>query len=59
MEGDLSWEVWLQKSWRRRYPFLNMEVENYPKWQETNIGDTAIFHFHDYGRKGIMQITSW
>ena len=29
-----------------------MEVDNYPKWKETNIGDTAIFHFHDYGRKG-------
>ena len=29
-----------------------MEVENYPKWKETHIGDTPIFHFHDYGRKG-------
>ena len=22
-----------------------MEVENYPKWKETNIGDTPIFHW--------------
>jgi len=33
-----------------------MEVENYPIWKETNIGDTPIFHHfslnHDYGRKG-------
>ena len=26
-------------------PFLPMEVENYPKWNETNIGDTLIFHW--------------
>ena len=29
-----------------------VEVENYLKWKETNIGNTPIFHFHDYGRKG-------
>ena len=22
-----------------------MEVENYPKWKETDIGDTPIFHW--------------
>ena len=29
-----------------------MEVENHPKWKETNIGGTLMFHFHDDGRKG-------
>ena len=29
-----------------------MEVENHPKWKDTNIGDTPIFHFHDDWRKG-------
>ncbi len=31
------------------YPFSHNHgsVENYPKWKETNIGDTPIFHFHE------------
>ena len=39
------------------YPFSNNNhgsVENHPKWKETNIGDTPIFH--DCGRKGFCQI---
>ena len=34
-----------------------MEVENYPQWKETNSGATPIFHFNDYGRKGICWIS--
>ena len=30
-----------------------MEVENHPKWKETNIGGTRFPVNHDYGRKGI------
>ena len=26
-------------------------VENYPKWKETHIGDTPMFHFNDNGKK--------
>ena len=29
-----------------------MEVDNYRNLKETTIGDTPIFHFNDYGRKG-------
>ena len=29
-----------------------LEVDNHPKWKETNIRDTPIFHVHDYGKKG-------
>ena len=33
-----------------------MEVENYPKWKETTIGDTPVLSpNHDYGRKGRFQ----
>ena len=34
-----------------------MEVENHPKWKETNIIilEGAIFHFHDYGKKVFFQ----
>ena len=36
-----------------RYPFLhNHGLENYPKLKVATIGDTSIFDFHDYGRKG-------
>ena len=42
------------------YPFSHNHgsVENYPKWKEHNIGDTSIFHFHDYGRKGTLPETN-
>ena len=26
-------------------------LENYPKWKETHIGDTPMFHFNDNGKK--------
>ena len=37
--------------WNATLPPIIMEVENDPKWKETNIGGTH-FHFHDYARKG-------
>ena len=44
--GDANW-----------YPFSHNHgsVENHLKWKETNIGDTPLFRFHDYGRKGRMK----
>ena len=34
-------------------PFSHMEMENDPKWKETNIGGRHVPLNHDYGRKGI------
>ncbi len=35
-----------------------MEVENYPKWKEPNIGDTPIFPLNHDGRKGTKQLVN-
>ena len=41
------------------YPFSHNHgsaVNGSPKWKETLVGGTPIFHFHDYGRKGIWNL---
>ena len=45
-------QVALAQSKWSRFPPIIMEVENGCFWKENAIGDTPIFHFHDYGRKG-------
>ena len=35
-----------------------MDVENDPRWKETNFLKGPIFHFRDYGRKGISYRSS-
>ena len=53
LEKTKCWILWPKKNQHITLSPIIMEVENYPKWKETIIGETHFALNHDYGRKGI------